>query len=74
MHAKVGQPNRVQEFQHTTPMGRAGTPEEIAETIMFLLSDKSSFVTAPSSTSWAVRAKPIAHCNPPWHDHGYLLM
>jgi NAD(P)-dependent dehydrogenase (short-subunit alcohol dehydrogenase family) len=26
-------------------MGRAGTPEEIAETIMFLLSDKSSFVT-----------------------------
>lgn len=45
MHAKVGQPNRVKEFQHTTPMGRAGTPEEIAETIMFLLSDKSSFVT-----------------------------
>lgn len=45
MHAKVGQPNRVKEFQHTTPMGRAGTPEEIAETIMFLLSDKASFVT-----------------------------
>lgn len=45
MHAKVGQPNRVKEFQDKTPLGRAGTPEEIAETIMFLLSDKSSFVT-----------------------------
>jgi len=45
IHAKAGQPNRVRDFQHTTPLGRAGTPEEIAESIIWLLSDKASFVT-----------------------------
>ena len=44
MHAKVGQPNRVRDFQQTTPLGRAGTPEEVAESIVWLLSDKASFV------------------------------
>lgn len=28
-----------------TPLGRTGNPEEVAQTIAFLLSDKSSYVT-----------------------------
>ena len=31
-----------------TPMGRLGTPEEIASAIRFLLSDESSFITGQS--------------------------
>ena len=32
----------------TVPLNRAGRPEEIAETIVFLASDKASFVTGAS--------------------------
>ena len=28
-----------------TPLGRLGTPEDIAETILFLASDKADFIT-----------------------------
>lgn len=28
-----------------TPMGRSGTPEEIAELVLFLASDRSAFIT-----------------------------
>jgi NAD(P)-dependent dehydrogenase (short-subunit alcohol dehydrogenase family) len=45
MHAKVGQPDRVRNTQQATPLGRAGTPEEVAESIVWLLSDKASFVS-----------------------------
>lgn len=30
-----------------TPMGRMGTPQEVAATVEFLLSDKVSFCTGP---------------------------
>ncbi len=32
----------------TVPLNRVGTPEEIANTIMFLASDKASFITGAS--------------------------
>ena len=36
-------------FLATTALGRIGQPEEIAKTILFLLSDESSFITASLS-------------------------
>jgi NAD(P)-dependent dehydrogenase (short-subunit alcohol dehydrogenase family) len=45
IHAKAGQADRVKEFASKNPLGRAGLPEEVAEAIMWLLSDKASLVT-----------------------------
>lgn len=45
IHAKAGQADRVKEFASKNPLGRAGLPEEVAEAIVWLLSDKSSLVT-----------------------------
>ena len=45
IHALAGNPNRVAEVAPTLPMKRAGSPEEVAETILWLLSDKASYVT-----------------------------
>jgi NAD(P)-dependent dehydrogenase (short-subunit alcohol dehydrogenase family) len=45
MHAKSGQADRVREAASKTPLGRAGRPEEVAEAIIWLLSDKASLVT-----------------------------
>jgi NAD(P)-dependent dehydrogenase (short-subunit alcohol dehydrogenase family) len=45
MHAKSGQADRIKEMASKTPLGRAGRPEEVAEAIVWLLSDKASLVT-----------------------------
>jgi len=45
IHAKTGDANRVAEAGSATPLGRAGRPEEVAEAIIWLLSDKASLVT-----------------------------
>ena len=45
IHADVGIPDRVKRFGPTMPIGRAGNPEEVAEAIVWLLSDKASYVT-----------------------------
>ena len=45
IHAKAGQADRVQEFAAKNPLGRAGLPEEVAEAIVWLLSDAASYTT-----------------------------
>lgn len=48
IHAKGGAPNRIAAMSNQLPMKRAGTAEEVAETILFLMSDKASYITATS--------------------------
>jgi NAD(P)-dependent dehydrogenase (short-subunit alcohol dehydrogenase family) len=45
IHASGGQPDRARRIGATTPMGRAGRPEEVAEAIVWLLSDGASYTT-----------------------------
>ena len=45
IHASGGQPDRAQRIGATTPMGRAGQPQEVAEAIVWLLGESSSYVT-----------------------------
>jgi NAD(P)-dependent dehydrogenase (short-subunit alcohol dehydrogenase family) len=44
LHAVGGDPQRAQRFGSTVPIGREGEPEEIAEAVMWLLSDTASYV------------------------------
>ncbi|BCX17796.1 MAG: oxidoreductase [Geminicoccaceae bacterium] len=46
MQADTGVPERIQRFGPTVPLGRAGRPEEVAEAVVWLLSDKASYVAA----------------------------
>ncbi|MBV7393743.1 SDR family oxidoreductase [Mameliella sediminis] len=45
IHAKGGEPDRLDRLAPSTPMGRAGTAEECAEAILWLLSERASYVT-----------------------------
>ena len=45
IHASGGQPDRAQRIGATTPMGRPGRPEEVAEAIVWLLGDGASYTT-----------------------------
>src|SRR5215207_9727519 len=45
IHASGGLPNRIMEFPSSIPMGRGGTPEEVAAAIVWLLSEEASYVT-----------------------------
>jgi 3alpha(or 20beta)-hydroxysteroid dehydrogenase len=38
-------PSDVELLTSKTPMGRIGEPEEVSETVMFLLSDAASYLT-----------------------------
>jgi NAD(P)-dependent dehydrogenase (short-subunit alcohol dehydrogenase family) len=44
----TGTPERKADLAATVPLKRVGRPEEIAQTIMFLASDKASFITGAS--------------------------
>jgi NAD(P)-dependent dehydrogenase (short-subunit alcohol dehydrogenase family) len=45
IHASGGLPNRVQDLQHLVPMQRGGNADEVAEAIVWLLSDAASYTT-----------------------------
>ncbi len=45
IHASGGSPDRVEELKHLIPMQRGGSAMEVAETVLWLLSDKASYVT-----------------------------
>ena len=45
MHASGGEPGRVDRVKSLLPMQRGGQPEEVAQAITWLLSEKASYVT-----------------------------
>jgi NAD(P)-dependent dehydrogenase (short-subunit alcohol dehydrogenase family) len=45
IHASGGLPNRVKDLQHQVPMQRGGRAEEVAQAIVWLLSDAASYTT-----------------------------
>jgi NAD(P)-dependent dehydrogenase (short-subunit alcohol dehydrogenase family) len=46
IHASGGEPDRAHRLAHNVPMKRAGTADEIANAIVWLMSDEASYVTA----------------------------
>lgn len=45
MHAKGGEPQRVDRVKTSVPMQRGGQPEEVANAILWLLSEGASYIT-----------------------------
>ena len=45
IHASGGRPDRVRELQAGVPIGRGGTADEVAEAIVWLLSEQASYTT-----------------------------
>ncbi|WP_299499278.1 SDR family oxidoreductase [uncultured Roseobacter sp.] len=45
LHAKGGEPGRADKLAHMVPMKRKGSAEEVAQAVVWLLSDDASYVT-----------------------------
>ena len=45
IHASAGEPQRVDRLKSGVPMQRGGTPIEVAQAILWLLSDEASYIT-----------------------------
>ena len=46
MHANTGDPGRIARMAPQIPLGRAGSPDEVAEAVAWLMSEKAGYVTA----------------------------
>ena len=46
IHASGGDPDRAHRLSQTVPMKRVGTADEIANAIVWLMSDQASYVTS----------------------------
>lgn len=42
---EIHEPGRLERIAHTLPSGRVGTPQEVAEAILFLISDRASYTS-----------------------------
>jgi NAD(P)-dependent dehydrogenase (short-subunit alcohol dehydrogenase family) len=56
IHASTGDPGRVARMAASLPMARAGTADEVARAILWLLSDEASYSTGTSITVSGGRA------------------
>ncbi len=45
IHASGGEPGRVHRLAGSVPMKRGGNPDEVANAVLWLLSDEASYVT-----------------------------
>ncbi len=45
IHARGGEPGRIERLKASIPLGRGGTPEEVAQAIVWLLSPEASYST-----------------------------
>ena len=45
LHARGGEPARVDRLKEAVPMRRGGEPVEVAAAVLWLLSDEASYVT-----------------------------
>ena len=45
IHSSGGEPGRAQKLAHTVPMKRVGTADEVANAVVWLMSDEASYVT-----------------------------
>ena len=45
IHARAGDPERVGRLLGSVPLGRAGTAEDVAEAVLWLLSDQAAYTT-----------------------------
>jgi NAD(P)-dependent dehydrogenase (short-subunit alcohol dehydrogenase family) len=45
LHARAGLPDRVERMKGGVPMGRSGSAEEVAQAVLWLLSDQASYIT-----------------------------
>ncbi|MGN0065319.1 MAG: SDR family oxidoreductase [Nocardioides sp.] len=46
LHARTGDPGRIDRMGPQIPLGRAGTADEVAESVAWLISDLAAYVTA----------------------------
>jgi len=46
MHANTGDPGRIARMAPQIPIGRAGSPDEVAEAVAWLMTEKAGYVTA----------------------------